>query len=137
MARGTFTGIDEWMRDTAENAAHVKQQFLEQKVALEELIQSYEQGNISAGNFANEGRAAAETMNLLNQQDLDRLNNAIQSAENSISQLADSSRNTLDSLKDELDQLQGKQDEIEKRNYENRQKELKQQRFSKNATNAT
>ena len=122
-----ITGIDEWMRDTAENAAHIKQQFLEQKVALEELIQSYEQGNISAGNFASEGRAAAETMNLLNQQDLDRLNNAIQSAENSISQLADSSRNTLDSLKDELDQLQGKQDEIEKRKYENRQKDLKQQ----------
>ncbi len=127
---GTFdpTGIDKWMNKTAKDAAYVKKQYLEQKIALEELLDGYERGSISAEAFISRGQSAADTMNLLNQQDLDRLNSAIQSAEDSMSQLAESSRSTLDSLKDELDQLQGKQDDIERRRFENRQRDLKRQR---------
>ena len=36
------TGIDSWMRDTAADAAKVKSEFLEQKIALEELLTSYQ-----------------------------------------------------------------------------------------------
>ena len=72
-----ITGIDDWMRDTASDAANVKTQFLEQKIALEELLDSYQKGEVDAGGFVNAGREAAETMELLDQQDLDRLNSAI------------------------------------------------------------
>ncbi len=44
-------------------------------------------------------------MSLLNNQDLDRLNNAIVSAKQNMASLGDSSRNTLNSLQDELDEL--------------------------------
>ncbi|OED40223.1 hypothetical protein ACH42_17060 [Endozoicomonas sp. (ex Bugula neritina AB1)] len=121
------TGISDWMNETASDAAHVKKQFLEQKIALEELIESYEQGSINAQHFVSEGKAASNTMNLLDQQDLDRLNSAIQSAEDGMNSLNDSTRNTLDSLQNELDQLQGKQEDIERRKYENQQRDLKQQ----------
>ena len=125
---GDFVGISTWMTETARNAAFVKKEFLQQKIALEELLNSYEQGEITARSFARQGERTAETLDLLNNQDLDRLNNAIRSAEQTMSQLDDSSRNTLDGLQDELDQLQGKQDAIEKRRYENRQVDLKAQK---------
>ena len=122
---GDFVGISTWMTETARNAAFVKKEFLQQKIALEELLESYEQGEVTARSFVRQGEKTAQTLDLLNNQDLDRLSNAIRSAEQTMSQLGDSSRNTLDSLQDELDQLQGKQDDIEKRRYENRQADLK------------
>lgn len=125
---GDFVGISTWMTETARNAAFVKKEFLQQKIALEELLGSYEQGEVTARRFVRQGKRTAETLDLLNNQDLDRLNNAIRSAEQTMSQLGDSSRNTLDSLQDELDQLQGKQNDIEKRRYENRQADLKTQK---------
>ncbi|WP_067582832.1 tape measure protein [Endozoicomonas ascidiicola] len=125
---GDFVGISTWMTETARNAAFVKKEFLQQKIVLEDLLESYEQGEVTARRFVQQGERTAEALNLLNNQDLDRLNNAIRSAEQTMSQLGDSSRNTLDSLQDELDQLQGKQDDIEKRRYENRQNDLKDQK---------
>lgn len=127
------TGIGRWFNETATDAAHVKKQFLEQKIALEELLESYEQSDLSARRFIRQGENAAETMNLLNEQDLNRLNNAIRSAEQNMAGLGDSSRSTLDNLQDELDQLQGKQDDIERRRYENQRNELKTQKAAAEA----
>ena len=123
-----ITGISSWMNETAKSAAYVKSQYLEQKIALEELLENYELGDSTARSFIRQGERAADTMNLLNTQDLDRLNNAIRSAEQNMASLGDSSRSTLDSLQDELDQLQGKQDDIERRRYENQRNELKAQK---------
>ena len=64
-------------------------------------------------------------MNLLNNKDLDRLNNAIRSAEQNMASLGDSSRNTLNSLQDELDELQGRQSDIEQRRYQTQRDDLK------------
>ncbi|MGI2027796.1 tape measure protein [Endozoicomonas acroporae] len=121
------TGIHSWLNETASNAAHVKKQFLEQKIALEDLMASYENGELSARRFAREGEHAASTLNLLNEQDLSRLDSAIQQAEDSMESLNDSARSTLEGLQNELDRLQGKQDEIEKRQYKSRQRDLKSQ----------
>ncbi|USE38062.1 hypothetical protein [Endozoicomonas sp. SCSIO W0465] len=121
------TGISSWMNETAKNAAYVKSQYLEQKIALEELLESYELGGSTARSFIRQGERAADTMNLLNKQDLDRLNNAIRSAEQNMASLGDSSRNTLNSLKDELDELQGRQSDIEKRRYQSQRDDLKSQ----------
>ena len=119
------TGISSWMNETAKNAAYVKSQYLEQKIALEELLESYEQGDTVARSFIRQGERAADTMNLLNNQDLDRLNNAIRSAEQNMASLGDSSRNTLNSLQDELDELQGRQSDIEQRRYQTQRDDLK------------
>ncbi len=122
-----ITGIDDWMTDTAQNAAYVKKQFLEQKIALEELLTGYDNGEVSARQMAREGQSAAYSMQLLNEQDLSQLDSAIQQAESSMESLNSSARNTLDGLQNELDRLQGKQDQIEKRQYQSRQRELKNQ----------
>ena len=122
-----ITGIDDWMTDTAQNAAYVKKQFLEQKIALEELLTGYDNGEVSARRMAREGQSAAYSLQLLNEQDLSQLDSAIQQAESSMESLNSSARNTLDGLQNELDRLQGKQDQIEKRQYQSRQRELKNQ----------
>jgi chromosome segregation ATPase len=121
------TGIGHWMKDTATNAAAVKAEFYEQKIALEALVQGYQDGSLSAETLASQGRAAAETMNLLNQQDLDRLNSAIEQAEAGMERLADSTRGTLEGLQNELDRLQGKQDDTDQRRFEARKQELETQ----------
>ncbi|WP_419535681.1 hypothetical protein [Endozoicomonas sp.] len=121
------TGISSWMNETAKNAAYVKSQYLEQKIALEELLESYEQGDYIARRFLRQGERAADTMNLLNNQDLDRLNSAIRSAEQNMASLGVSSRNTLNSLQDELDELQGRQSDIEQRRYQTQRDDLKAQ----------
>ncbi|WP_419533709.1 tape measure protein [Endozoicomonas sp.] len=121
------TGISSWMNETAKNAAYVKSQYLEQKIALEELLESYELGGSTARSFIRQGERAADTMNLLNNQDLDRLNNAIRSAEQNMASLGESSRNTLNSLQDELDELQGRQSDIEQRRYQTQRDDLKAQ----------
>ena len=122
------TGIRRWFQETATDAAYVKRAFLEQKITLEQLLEQYEQGGVSYQNFVRQGKDAAQNLNLLNQQDLDKLNNAIASAEQSMASLGDSSRNTLNSLRDELDQLQGRQADIEQRRYQNQRDDLKAQR---------
>ena len=121
------TGISSWMNETAKNAAYVKSQYLQQKIALEELLESYEQGGTVARSFIRQGERATDTMNLLNNQDLERLNNAIRSAEQSMDSLGDSSRNTLNGLQDELDELQGRQSDIEQRRYQSQRDDLKGQ----------
>ncbi|MES9985693.1 MAG: hypothetical protein ABW115_19990, partial [Candidatus Thiodiazotropha sp. 6PLUC6] len=121
------TGITRWMNETGTNAAYVKAQFLEQKIALEELLASYASGEISARQMARAGQNAADSMTLLNEQDLDRLNSSIEQAKSGMESLNDSARSTLDNLQNELDQLQGKNEQIEKRQFENRQRELEAQ----------
>ncbi|MBO9484659.1 hypothetical protein J7439_25015, partial [Salinisphaera sp. G21_0] len=119
--------IGRWLNQTSTAAAYVKKQFLEQRIALEQLFESYEQGEINARNFVHEAEDAAQTMKLLNQTDLDRLNNAIVSAKQNMASLGDSSRNTLNSLQDELDELQGRQSDIEQRRYQSQRDDLKAQ----------
>ncbi|WP_252177190.1 tape measure protein [Endozoicomonas sp. 4G] len=118
------TGLGSWMKDTATNAASVKAEFYEQKIALEELVQGYEDGSATAQQMASEGEHLADSLNLLNQQDLDRLNQSIEQANASMERLSDSTQGTLNSLQDELDRLQGKQGDIEQRRYEARKKGL-------------
>ncbi|MGO0307516.1 hypothetical protein ACTL6P_13065 [Endozoicomonas acroporae] len=52
------TGISSWMNETAKNAAYVKSQYLEQKIALEELLESYEIGWLHSEKLYPSGRAS-------------------------------------------------------------------------------
>ena len=70
MFQGTdATGLGRWMYDTKKASLEVKETFLEQKIAFEELMQAYESGELTAESFAGKARKAAEEMNLLDQQD--------------------------------------------------------------------
>ena len=121
------TGIDNWLKNTGANAAYIKTQFLEQKITLTELMQAYREGRISMEAFISQGKAFASTMNLLDQQSLEQLNQSIQQAEAGMERLADSSKSTLESLQNELDRLQGKNEQIEKRQFQARQRDLQSQ----------
>ncbi len=121
------TGIGDWMKETAKNAASAKERFLEQKIALEELLEGYEKGVVSAQRMASASNTVNAEIDLLNEQDLDRLNSAIDQAESSMRSLSDSTRSTLEGLQDELDRLQGNTEKVQQRQFESRQRQLKQQ----------
>ncbi len=121
------TGIGDWMKQTAENAASAKERFLEQKIALEELLEGYEKGAVSAQQMASASNTVTAEIDLLNEQDLDRLSSAIDQAESSMRSLSDSTRSTLEGLQDELDRLQGNTEKVQQRQFESRQRQLKQQ----------
>ena len=121
------TGISDAISRYLSRGELVKKSYLEQKIAFEELMQSYEQGSISIQSFSRQAESASKNVDLLNEQDLDRLNSAIESASSSMQQLNQSSRSTLDGLLNELDQLQGRQDEVLRRQFESRQRDLNQQ----------
>ena len=121
------TGIDSWLKNTGTNAAYIKTQFLEQKIALTELMETYREGQMSMEAFISQGKTVASTMSMLDKQSLDQLNQSIQQAEAGMERLADSSKSTLESLQNELDRLQGKNEQIEKRQFQARQRDLQSQ----------
>ena len=120
------TGLSEWMYDTKKTSLQVKESYLEQKIAFEELMDAYESGNVSAEQFASSARSAKDEMNLLNQQDMDTLNRALEQAERHMQSLQNSTRSTLEGLQDELDRLDGNTTAIERRRFEARNRELEE-----------
>ena len=126
--RGLDTsGLGEWMYNTKKTSLEVKESFLEQKLAFEQLMQAWENGELTARAFSAQAAEAAESLDLLDQQDMDSLNRALVQAERQMRSLQDSSRSTLESLQDELDRLEGNTTAIEKRRYESRKRDLEQQ----------
>uniref|UniRef100_UPI00248ECC97 hypothetical protein n=1 Tax=Parendozoicomonas sp. Alg238-R29 TaxID=2993446 RepID=UPI00248ECC97 len=121
------TGFGKWMYDTRKSSLQVKEAFLEQKIAFEELMRSYENGEITVESFAGKAKKAADELDLLDQQDLDTMNRALEQAERQMDSLKNSTRSTLENLQDELDRLEGNTAAIERRRYEARRRDLEQQ----------
>ncbi len=119
------TGLSEWMYDTRKTSLQVKESYLEQKIAFEDLMRSYEDGSISAEQFAGSARTASNEMELLNQQDMDKLNRT-GSARTSDAEPAEQPPSTLEGLQDELDRLDGNTEAIERRRFEVRNRDLEQ-----------
>ncbi len=120
------TGLSEWMYDTRKTSLQVKESYLEQKIAFEDLMRSYEDGGLSAEQFASAAHTASDEMELLNQQDMDKLNRALEQAERQMQSLQNSTRSTLEGLQDELDRLDGNTEAIERRRFEARNRDLEQ-----------
>ncbi len=59
------TGLSEWMYHTRKTSLQVKESYLEQKIAFEKLMDAYENGNLSAEQFASSARSVKDEMNLL------------------------------------------------------------------------
>ncbi len=121
------SGFGIWAMETLERGEKVKQNYLSQKAALQQLQRSYEKGAISAKAFAAAAGNARERFNLLDESDLSALEGAVDAAKQKMDQLADSTKSTLDSLNDELLQLKGTQEEIEKSKMDSRRRDLQSQ----------
>ncbi|GAA4648054.1 hypothetical protein GCM10023116_03170 [Kistimonas scapharcae] len=121
------SGISEWFKNTAIAAEATKAQFLEQKITFEELMQAWQNGELTAQAFTRQASTMGSSLNLLNEADLSTLNNALAQAKTQMDALNNSTRNTLESLQSELDRLRGDTEAVEKRNFEKQNRELKTQ----------
>lgn len=122
-----FTGISKFARQAEIAGKQAQQAYYGQRIELLKLVDALnaaESGNVG---LINSAERAANSMNLMNDQDLGVLRSAIDSAKSSMDSLRDSAQSTLDTLQDELDGYLGRQDEIEKRRYQQELTEIKAQ----------
>jgi tape measure domain-containing protein len=113
-------GVNRFLKEIALNAATVKKEYAEQKLAVERLKAAYENGSISAQQFINSARGAASSTSLLNQADLSALKNQIKSAKEQMESFRDSTLGTLNSLQSELANLQGNAERVAQLAFESR-----------------
>lgn len=121
-----FIGITRWMRSTARDAAIVERSFLQQKVAVQNLLDEFDRGNFSAGAFRQSVASLDSQFNLLDDQDLSALRSAVQSVQNEVDGLTDSLQDTVSSLRQELAGLQGDTAEVERLRYIEQRSELEE-----------
>ncbi len=121
------TGFGRWMMETFVRSEQVKVSYLEQKRALQSLMQSYESGSMSTEAFARSAASARRNLDLLDESDLSGLESAIEAANQKMRQMGESTRGTLESLQMELLQLKGTEEEIEKARFASRRRDLQAQ----------
>ncbi|MCJ0877757.1 hypothetical protein MRX33_09445 [Pseudomonas sp. JI-2] len=121
------TGFGRWMMETFVRSEQVKVSYLEQKRALQSLMQSYERGSMSTEAFARSAASARRNLDLLDESDLSGLESAIEAANQKMRQMGESTRGTLESLQMELLQLKGTEEEIEKARFASRRRDLQAQ----------
>lgn len=121
------SGFGIWAMETLERSERVKESYLSQKFALQQLQRSYEKGAISAKAFAAAAGNARERFNLLDESDLSALEGAVDAAKQKMDQLANSAQSTLDGLRMELLQLQGTEEDIARARAAQRRADLKDQ----------
>lgn len=116
-----------WASEQVWSSQQIQQQYLSQKLALQELLDRYEKGTSTLAGFKEQAYSMRGSMDLLNDSDLSQLDSAIASAEQRMKALGASSRSTLDSMRDELDRVRGNEEAIERRRMQSRQRELQAQ----------
>lgn len=121
------SGFGRWMMETFVRSEQVKVSYLEQKRALQSLMQSYESGSMSTEAFARSAASARRNLDLLDESDLSGLESAIEAANQKMRQMGESTRGTLESLQMELLQLKGTEEEIEKARFASRRRDLQAQ----------
>src|SRR5690606_29630782 len=116
-----------WASEQVWQSQQIQEEYLQQKLALQDLMDRYERGTISLQGFRSEASRLRQTFTLLDQSDLSQLESAIASAKQQMQALGDSARNTLESVRDELDRLRGDEEAIERRRMATRRRELQAQ----------
>ncbi|MEH6464682.1 MAG: tape measure protein [Shewanella psychromarinicola] len=122
-----FTGISNFARKAEIAGKQAQAAYYSQRIELLKMVDALnaaESGNVG---LVDSAERAANSMNLMNDQDLGVLKSAIDSAKSSMDSLRDSAQSTLDTLQDELDGYLGRQDEIEKRRYQQELADIKSQ----------
>ena len=122
--RGPFA---QWASEQVAQSQQIQQQYLKQKLALQELMDRYERGATTLAGFRQGAMSLKGSLTLLDDSDLSQLQSAIASAEQQMRSLGDSARSTLDGVRDELDRVRGNEEAIERRRMESRRRELQAQ----------
>jgi len=116
-----------WFADTALAAAQVTQQFYEQATAMETLQERIESGTFSMDQLANISDTAANKFDLLDNQRLNGLQQAIDAARSKMESLNATAESTLNSLRQRLADIQGDTEEAQRLQFEAERKRLQQQ----------
>src|SRR5690606_23648362 len=105
--RGPFA---QWASEQIAQSQQIQQQYLKQKLALQELMDRYERGATTLAGFRQGAMSLKGSLTLLDDSDLSQLQSAIASAEQQMRSLGDSARSTLDGVRDELDRVRGNEE---------------------------
>lgn len=116
-----------WFADTALAAAEVKQQFYEQAVAMDSLIERVNSGSLSLDQLDSVAARATNQFNLLDNERLQGLQSAIDAARTKIESLNSSAESTLNSLRQRLADISGDTEEAQRLQYEAERKRLQEQ----------
>tara|TARA_R110001592_G_scaffold363400_1_gene688138 strand:- start:10053 stop:13514 length:3462 start_codon:yes stop_codon:yes gene_type:complete len=121
------SGVISWMKDTSIAASQVEADFYRQKIALEDLVQSLSNGGLAGRYMSDSIDSLGRRFDLLDGQDLSRLQGAIQRVQAEVSSLNDSLQDTISSLRQELAGLQGDNEQLEQLRYAEQRAELEAQ----------
>jgi len=122
--RGPFA---RWADETLFASRKLQEQFLEQKLALQRLMDGYEKGAVSLASFKVQAVGLKSSLDLLDASDFSELDSALESVKQQFESVADSAKGTLASIRDELDKVRGNEEAIERRRMQSRQAELQAQ----------
>lgn len=120
-------GFSRFFTNLNKAASSARLEFYRQKESMLELQTALVNGENLSESFLESSRRTADSLDLLGDEDLSTLRDALDSADSKLKSLQDSAENTLRGLQNELDRLQGKQDAIEQREYEKKKKQLQEQ----------
>ncbi|MDF1691776.1 MAG: tape measure protein [Zhongshania sp.] len=121
------SGILNWFKDTSIAASQVEADFYRQKLALEDLVTSLSNGGLAGRYMSDSIDSLGRRFDLLDDQDLSRLQGAIQRVQAEVSSLNDSLQDTISSLRQELAGLQGDNEQLEQLRYAEQRAELEAQ----------
>lgn len=121
------TGITSWFRDTALAAREVEREFLAQQLAVMQLVDQIERGDISSRHLNMNVARLSSTFDLLGDQDLAPLRSALGRIQSEVNSLNDSLNDTIASLRQELAALQGDTVQVEQLRYQEQRLELEEQ----------
>lgn len=122
-----FSGLSGWMSKTDRAASIVEKRFLEQKIAVEQLVEQFEDGDYNASIFSRSVEDLSKQFDLLDDQDLNQLRSSILRVQSEVDSLKDSLKDTVSSLRQELAGLRGDDDEVERLRYQEERLELEAQ----------
>lgn len=101
--------------------------FLEQRIAMQKLVDAYNEGDYSAAQFGLSLDTIDRQFNLLDKQDLSSLKNAIKGVQDQAKALTDSLEGTVKNLQMELAGLQNDNKRVEELRHIERKTELEKQ----------
>jgi len=121
------SSIGAWFADTALAAAEVEQKFWSQARAMENLTEKVNSGSYSMSQLDRMSQSAANRFDLLDAQQLNGLQQAIDSARQKLDSLNNSADSTLSSLQQRLADISGDTEEAQRIQYEAERERLQEQ----------
>lgn len=133
----TGSGLTRWALETKQASLEVAESFYAQAASLENLTNKVNSGTYSMDQLNRISERAENRFDLLDEQQLNGLQSAIDSARRKMESLSDSADSTLSSLRQRLADIRGDTEEAQQIQYEQERKRLEEQLAAAEATGAT